>query len=137
MKTSKVLVLEDDLKTLSFILIGLHQLEERLIQQKEQDLTVTVLSDYTQVEDYLNNGPKADFDVILLDRDCKLGGSFHILDLDKFGKDKVIGISSIPEYNKQLKQKGVTKIVHKDFEHLGNFAVTVTNLIESLLLKKE
>lgn len=131
MKTLKTLILEDDLKTLAALMNSLHQLEERLINQN-QDLAVTVFSNYTQVEDYLNKTNDV-FDVILLDRDCKKGGSFHVLDLDKFGVDKIIGISSIPDYNVELKEKGVTRIVDKNYNDLETFALKVTNLVEEII----
>lgn len=34
--------------------------------------------------------------MILLDRDCKIAGSFHILDIEKFGVHKIISILSTP-----------------------------------------
>lgn len=64
---------------------------------------------------------KSNFDLILLDRDCKLGGSFHALDLNKFGKDKILGISSVPEYNENLHRLGVDHIVDKDYKQLRDF----------------
>ncbi|KKQ79741.1 MAG: Lon protease [Candidatus Daviesbacteria bacterium GW2011_GWA1_38_7] len=46
-----------------------------------------MLSEYTQVEDYINKSKEFKFDIVLLDRDCKAGGSFHVLDIDKIGAD--------------------------------------------------
>ena len=102
-----ILILEDNLKVLSRILDGLFELE----QDQPYDFSVIVLTTYKQVEDYVNTNPKAQFDIILLDRDCKLNNSFHILDIKRFGADKVISISSVSEYNKQAKQKGVKRII--------------------------
>lgn len=132
MITLKLLILEDDIKTLAVLLNGLHKLEEKLIGQYSQDLALTVFSDYSQVEEYVNRTNDV-FDVILLDRDCKKGGSFHVIDLDKFGVDKIIGISSIPDYNVELKQKGVTRIVDKDYNNLETFALKVINLVEEVI----
>jgi len=119
MKTTRVLILEDDLKTLSVIMDGLFELEEELYSKT--DFAVTVFSEYTQVEDYVNKLDKSDFDIVLLDRDCKLGGSFHILDFDKFGKDKIISISSTPQWNDEAKVAGITRIVPKDYINLSDF----------------
>lgn len=69
------------------------------------------------------------FDVILLDRDCKLGGSFHVLDIERFGPEKVIAISSVPEFNEQLKQRGVKKAILKDYQNLDKFADDVVKEI--------
>ena len=102
-----ILILEDNLKVLSRILDGLYKLE----QDQPYVFSVIVLSNYQQVEDYVNNNPKAQFDIILLDRDCKLNNSFHILDIERFGANKIIAISSVPEYNKEARQRGVKKVI--------------------------
>src|SRR3989344_6954805 len=99
--SKKILILEDDLRTLSKILDKLSKLED----DQPYSFCIVVLTDYLQVQDYINNNPKAEFDIILLDRDCKLAGSFHVLDIERFGADKIIAISSVPEYNEQVKKK--------------------------------
>lgn len=89
------------------------------------------LSEYTQAE-FIN---KSDFvfDLILLDRDCKATGSFHILDLDNFGINKVIAISSIPQWNIEAQARGVTKVVLKTHDDLVGFIEKLTLLIEPML----
>jgi hypothetical protein len=129
MKTYRILILEDDLETLACLLKELYLLEERLGQK----VAVTIFSEYWQVEDYLNTSPKEKFEIILLDRDCKAGGSFHVLDFEKFKEAQIIGISSIPKYNQDLLEKGITKIVHKDYQNLKTFSLKVTTLIEELI----
>ena len=91
MKTLRILILEDDLETISVLTDRLFKLEKEV---KGFDIAVTVLSEYTQVEEYINN-TKVVFDIVLLDRDCKACGSFHVLDFEKVGVDKIISISSI------------------------------------------
>ena len=132
MYTLRILILEDDLRTVSFLTNRLGQLEEK---SKDFDIAVTVLSEYTQVEEYINN-TQMDFDIILLDRDCKSCGSFHILDFEKFGVEKIISISAIPEWNEEAKKRGVTKIIHKDHDHIENFADQVVEEIVKINLKK-
>lgn len=129
--TKTILILEDDLKTLSKLLAKLAKLEE----DQPFYFSLVILTDYIQVEDYVNNNPKAKFDIILLDRDCKLAGSFHVLNLEKFGADKVIAISSVPEYNAQLKDRGVTKVVLKDYQYLDKFAEDVVKIIGEIVSK--
>jgi hypothetical protein len=124
-----VLVLEDDLGTLSAILDKLSQLED----EQRISFSMIVLTDYTQVLDYINNNPKANFDIVLLDRDCKRGGSFHVLDLERFGAEKVIGISSVPEYNEQLKSRGVSSSILKNYNNLGGFAEEVMDKVCKLI----
>lgn len=130
-------MLEDDLETLGVIMATLKDLEESLLAQASKgDIAVTVFSEYTQVEDYLNKMEKINFDLILLDRDCKLGGSFHALDLDKFGKDKIIGISSVPEYNENLRIQGINLIVDKDYRHLQDFRNRLYGVLQQELATK-
>jgi len=135
MNIIRILILEDDLETLSILLDRLHKLEEKLTVEKEPtSIAVTVLSEYTQVEEYINKAKNITFDSILLDRDCKAGGSFHVLDINKYGIDKIIGISSTPPYNEQLKQRGVRNIVQKDYANLPRFADKVISVIEEVLV---
>jgi len=134
MKTVRVLVLEDDLETLSVIMNVLKDLEDKLLKSDERrDVAVTVFSEYTQAEDYLNKLEESKFDVVLLDRDCKLGGSFHVLNLDKFGKDKIIGISSVPEYNEILQRSGVLRTITKEYSNLELFAKRLVDVIQITL----
>lgn len=132
MKTIKILILEDDLKTLAVLLDKISMLEEDLQNKNYGDIAVTVLSEYTQVEEYINKLEKPNFDIILLDRDCKAGGSFHVLNLDKIDKDKIISISSVPEYNEAAKDMGIKKVVWKDYDSLEMFADKVIGEIKEI-----
>jgi len=64
---------------------------------------VTVYSTFTDVERIVNPQATSHYDASLLDRDCKLGVSFHSFDIEKFGADKVITISMVPEFNHAVK----------------------------------
>lgn len=124
-----ILILEDDLKTLSLILERLADLEG----DQPYDLSTIVLTNHVQVENLINDNKSIQFDIILLDRDCKLGGSFHILNIEKFGPDKVISISSVPEYNKQAQKRGVKRVILKDNAHKAEFADAVVKEIGVML----
>lgn len=124
-----ILILEDDLKTLSKILARLAVLEE----DQPFDFSTVILSNYLQVQELINKNSKIDFDIILLDRDCKLGGSFHVLDIERFGPEKIISISSVPEYNELAKRRGVKGVIPKDYQDLDKFADTVVKEIEKML----
>ena len=124
-----ILILEDDLRVLSSLLNKLSELEHA----QPYDFSIIVLTNHQQVEDYVNSNPRAKFDIILIDRDCKLNGSFHVLDIERFGVEKVIAISSIQEYNEQLKQRGVTRVVYKDLQKVDEFATKVTIEVARLL----
>lgn len=131
-KTIRVLILEDDIETLSKLLQCLYLLQKRY---EDIDIALTVLAEHTQVEAYLNKAEKNIFDIILLDRDCKAGGSFHVLDFNKYPVEKVIGISSVPPYNEQLQQLGVKRIVHKDYKELDVFIHEVEEHLIELIEK--
>ena len=134
MKTIRILILEDDLETLSLLLKKLHLLEEKLAEsEKPKDFSVVTLSEYTQVEEFINKSSNINFDIILLDRDCKAGGSFHVLDIERFGADKVISISSVPEYNEGARKRSVKNIIWKDYRNLDDFAEKVIKEIEEFI----
>lgn len=123
--------MEDDLITVSKLLEGLEKLEE----EQPFYLSVMVLSNYKQVEEFLNTKTKLDIDLVLLDRDCKLAGSFHVYDIEKFGSDNIISISSVPGWNIEAEVRGVKKSILKDYQHLDKFVEEVVKEIEERLKK--
>lgn len=129
MKNVRVLILEDDIKTLSYILSVLTNLE----REKNVCIAATILPDYVQVEEFINKNPQIEYDILLLDRDCYLGGSFHVVNLDNFDKDKVISISSVPEYNERVVKKGVKRVVLKNYERLEEFRVRLKEEISKFI----
>ncbi len=130
-KTIRILILEDDLGTLAKLFEKLAHLEDGHAD-KGLMISTVVLSEYQQVEDLINKS-KLDFDVIFLDRDCKAGGSFHILDIEAIGVDKTISISSIPQYNEEASKRGVKHIVWKDYQKLDDFSDKVIKELEEIL----
>ncbi|MFZ2975903.1 MAG: hypothetical protein WA055_04750 [Candidatus Moraniibacteriota bacterium] len=134
METKRILILEDDLFTLSTLLQKINLLEEELLKDNPpRDIAITILSEYTQVEEYLNKTDHIKFDVILLDRDCKACGSFHCLDFEKYGKDKIISISTTPQWNKEAIERGVQKVIYKDHSQIEKFADKVVEEIRMML----
>lgn len=124
-----ILILEDNFRTLSKLIEKLADLED----DQPYDFSLIVLTTHEQVEKYINNMKDMEADIILLDRDCKLGGSFHVLALEKFGVEKVISISSVPDYNKQAQQRGVTRVVLKDYTKLDDFSDLVMKEITEMI----
>jgi CheY-like chemotaxis protein len=119
MTTKRILILEDDLETISAITKALTQYENENIGNF--DIAVTVLSEYIQVEEYINKLDKDYFDLILIDRYYKGGDSFHVLDFDKFGVDNIISISFMAKWDEEAKKKGIKTIVKKNY-NLNKFA---------------
>jgi len=77
--------------------------------------------------------PKADFDIILLDFDDKLGRSFHALEIERFGPEKIIGISSVPKWNEEARKRGVKRIILKDYAKMDEFADQVVKEIADMI----
>lgn len=127
----RILILEDNLLVLSKLLEKLSNLEG----DQPYDLSLTILTDHLQVKNFINDNPRAEFDIILMDRDDKLNNSFHVLDIERLGVEKVIGISSVTEYNEQLKKRGVKKVVEKDLSNIDKFAESVAYEVMEMLQK--
>lgn len=113
-----ILILEDTLEVVAALLTELSRLERASGELFE----VSVLSTSRAVKEVVNNQSKDTYDAIILDRNCKMGGSFHVLDIERFGPEKVVSISSIPELNRQVQMRGVKAVVDKDHNDLETFA---------------
>ena len=127
--SKNILILEDNLQVLSKLLDKLFILE----QDQPFDFAIMALTSHQQVEEYVNNNTKAAWDIIILDRDDKLNDSFHVLEIERFGADKVIAISSVPEYNAEAKRRGVKRAVLKDFKALDAFVDDVVKEVERMI----
>lgn len=133
MNTYKILILEDDFEAVSKIMADLYNLEGYFAPY---DFDVTVLSTSDSVKKLINPQDKNSYDVILLDRDCKIQGSFHDLDIEKFGPEKIISISSTPTWNEEAQQRGVKIVVSKSFSDLEGFAQNISKEIKKILQGK-
>lgn len=122
-----ILILENDPRVLTLIFQVLFDLK--------LDCAPIVLSTSEQVEKLINPSDLT-FDLIMLDRNCSLGRSFHVLDITKFGPEKVIGISSVPKYNQELLKRGITQIITKDYDHLNQFTLDLAKAIADIFSKK-
>ena len=131
--TVRILILEDDLETLATLMKNLYYLEENL---SYISFGVTVFSEYKQVEDYVNKIKKPNFDIVLLDRDCNIGGSFHILDFEKIGLDKIISISTVPEWNNEAAKRGVKKVCWKGHVNIDDWGDRIVEMIEGMVKVK-
>ena len=134
MKTIRLLILEDDLETVSILLKKLCILENELEEgENPKTFSTVVLSEYSMVEEYINRGTHM-FDIVLLDRDDKVGGSFHALDFSKIDQGKIISISSIPDYNEKARQSGAAVAIWKDYDNLEEFADRVVGEVKKIAL---
>ncbi len=124
-----ILILEDLLEVQGHLITELAKLE----QQLGEELLVTTYSDPEDVKDIVNHEDSGKYDVIILDRNSKSGGSFHVLDIDRFGPEKIISISSIPQINQSLAKRRVSVSVDKDLRNLSEFASQVASEAAKLL----
>jgi hypothetical protein len=53
--------------------------------------------------------------------------------LKNFDINKVISISSVPQYNEDARKIGVRRVVVKDYQNLENFAIRLKMEISNLL----
>ena len=123
-KRINTLILEDDLSTLCEIF--------NVLRSLRFDFSLTVISRYDYVDKLINKSDLK-FDLILLDRDCSIGGSFHILDIERFGVHKTISISSCPPWNEEAKKRGVLKIIEKKYEDMDSFSEELASAIKEIL----
>lgn len=131
-RTVRILLLEDDIQTVAALTHYLTLLEEEM-NAHGMDMSLVVLSEYSMVEDYINPDSRHTFDVVLLDRDCKMGGSFHALDFEKYDVNNIVSISSTPQWNEEAQAKGVTRVVWKDYENIYYFAERVMKEVRKIL----
>jgi DNA translocase FtsK/SpoIIIE-like protein len=129
MNKLRILLLEDDLETIQQLVLFFKNLESAT----EISFAVTVLSEYFQVEQYLNPAKENIFDIILMDRDCFNGGSFHCLDLKMYPVDRIIGISSFTQYNDELREKGVKRFAEKDYSNVRTFFKVAEKHIQEII----
>lgn len=133
MKTVRILILEDDIETLAFITKRLYELEKELGELGKKLLSITILSEYTQVEKYINADKNLQYDILILDRDDKIGGSFHTINLGKFNLNHAISISSIPNYNEEAVKKGIRKVIWKDYQNLEQFSQDLARELKTII----
>ncbi len=127
----RILILEDNYLVLSKLLEKLSTLEDR----QPFEFSLTVINDSEQVENLINDNPKAKFDIIILDRDCKINASFHVLDVEHLGVEKVIAISAVTRFNKQAQDRGVKKVIEKDLSDIDKFTTRVVDEVGEMIQK--
>lgn len=128
--TKSILLLEDDLITISAIANGLADLEMAMYPT---DIALTVFATYKDVEELVNPNSSSKYDLILLDRDCKLAGSFHVLEIERFGAENIISISSNPEWNKAAQARGVETLILKTYEDMPAFIKILMGEVQNRL----
>lgn len=124
-----VLILEDNLYAVAALAKQLGILEDVLLDHG-RDLHVTVYPVAEYIE--LVNVSSVRVDVIVLDRDDKEGGSFHTIDIKKFGPERIIATSAVDEWNRLLTKQGVTHVAQKDYLDLEAWAQQVVKHIREI-----
>ncbi|MCB1483071.1 MAG: hypothetical protein KDJ55_14195 [Rhodobiaceae bacterium] len=129
----RILLLEDDLEAAGKLLLALGRIEPHLAPF---DLDVTLLSTSDAVKELVNAHPGRRYGIILMDRDCKMNGSFHVLDDMHFTPENVISISSTPMWNHVARDRGAVHVIPKSFGDLDGFAERVAQQVLEMLQGK-
>ncbi len=127
MKNPKILIVEDNAEVRQRLQAGISQaLPNAIIELADSPKAVTT---------HINPRPVASWDVILLDYFFigADGDNFGVFDIEKFGRSKVIGISSSQGGNAALMARGVTHIVPKDYAHWHQFTAELLAAITQLI----
>lgn len=124
MNRPKILILEDNPSAIS-------ALQKHLKRQWPQAVIENVISS-EQVANEINQMPPHSWDLILLDYIAP-DGYFHVLDINKFGIDKIIAISNTDAYNQLAADHGVTHIVRKTYSDLDAFAAQVVETAKQII----
>ena len=123
-----ILILEDMPYVIEGLIREIRDLESEL-NEKFEIYTYTTSREVKQI---VNQQPAGSYDVIILDRNAP-DGSFHELDIAKFGPGKVISISSIDSFNENMKIQGVEHTAHKRHDQLELFFAQVREAVEEIL----
>ena len=82
----------------------------------------------------VNNQPAGSWDIILLDFVYSAGtGNFHVFDIEKFGSQRVISISSTGFGNEAAQSRGVTHVRPKSYLHFNKFLRDTIDEMESMI----
>lgn len=134
MKTIRVLILEDDLKACQAILKALEEVEFEAIK-KGIELSALVFQERVFVEEFVNQREWTGEEIVFLDREANKGqaGNFHDLDFEKFDKDRIISISSVPDFNEDARKRGINRVVQKDFTKMEEFGERVKKQVGDIV----
>ncbi|MFW5884724.1 MAG: hypothetical protein ACOCUF_00615 [Patescibacteria group bacterium] len=134
MKTIRVLILEDDLKACQAILKVLEEVEFEAIK-KGVELSALVFQERVFVEEFVNQREWTGEEIVFLDREADKGqaGNFHDLDFEKFDKDRIISISSVPDFNEDARKRGINRVVQKDFTKMDEFGEKIERELRVIL----
>lgn len=114
MKKLRVLLIEDN----PIVISGLR----RAITKNFANAEVLSATSPDEVLAKVNNQPVGSWEIILLDFVYSAGtGNFHVFDIEKFGPQRVISISSTGFGNQAAQSRGVTHVKPKSYLHFNKF----------------
>lgn len=124
----KILILEDNLEVIEIIMSGIRELEQELGK-----IMAVVVSTGKEAEELVDSGKIGKFDVILLDCISADAITFHQAVLNKVDPQKTIAISNTPAYNNLAREKGVLRVVQKNYFDLNGFKGIIIKEIKNIL----
>jgi hypothetical protein len=124
-----VLILEDTPQVIESLRTAI----EGISNDTGVDLRTSIYTTSREVEEEVNRFPAGYYDAIILDRNAADGGSFHVLDIERFGAEKIISISSLPHLNLKAAERGVNRLVDKNHRDLAGFTAAVVVELRDIL----
>ena len=131
-KTIRILLVESDIKTIFALCLYLERVESELTNRGLRT-SLTVMSEYSMLGEYIDSNESHSHDIILFDRDRMATEPSCVIDLSKLDLDKAIAISSFTKFNKEAQGKGVKRAVLKNYEDLFSSANKVVFKICDML----
>ncbi len=122
------------MKACQAILKVLEEVEFEAIK-KGVELSALVFQERVFVEEFVNQREWTGEEIVFLDREADKGqaGNFHDLDFEKFDKDRIISISSVPDFNEDARKRGINRVVQKDFTKMDEFGEKIERELRVIL----
>lgn len=124
----RIALLEDDLYFVDLLSPALLAIEDMIGEKIDIEHVVTQRA----VENGINSQDANYFDAIVLDYFAQ-DGTFHVFDIEKFGPEKVVAISSIADKNTKAQERGVTRSVQKNRFKLGSSVQSIVAHVSEIL----
>lgn len=126
MSQLRVLLIEDN----PIVISGLR----RAISKNFANAKLLSVTSPDEVLAKVNNQPAGSWDIILLDFVYSAGtGNFHVFDIEKFGPQRVISISSTGFGNEAAQARGVTHVKPKSYLHFNKFLRDTIDEMKSMI----
>lgn len=133
-KLINILILVDDIATISVLADRISIIDNGLT---DTTISITVLSDYFQVDEYVSRMDNHRFNIILLDEDCAAGRALFNFKIEEIGPEKIIAFTSKPAYIEMARKRGISKIITNDLQKPMAFIDKVAHYTKKLIVEEK